>query len=443
MGGGNSPLLLRREMKDFVIYFSSYGTTEDETVISLEALRQYRHYDYDVVYLKGDALIGRSRSRAATQFLKANNAPYMFFIDTDIVFTPEDIDKLYTAMQQGIDVIAGAYSVASGEFLAVKANHPVTFDGSIAEMQYVSTGFMGISRRALKQVRDGLDLPILHAGEAFECFPFFESGRLVEQGIYISEDWDWNSKCQKVGIPVYLHTGVLVGHVKKRTIPAAEALQNMYKKEQPKLTDDRIVQDLAEFDGVSVDEARLRMALGLQDSIAEAENNPDFYVNGKKLIYDLAAFNANGWYLENRLRPLRDTVDSCLLDFGCGIGTMAFEMAARRNEVYAYDINKRCLEFARFRAEKFGYVKLHFIDSLDIDLSKVKVIYAIDVFEHLPDAYPVLRDLHDRVKKGTKLLQVSPWDHKHPLHVGTRENYRESLEKAGFLDFDGHWAVRV
>lgn len=431
-------------MNDFVIYFSSYGTTEDETVISLEALRTFRNYKYEVVYLKGDALIGRSRSRAATQFLKANNAPYMFFIDTDIVFTPEDIDKLYTAMQQGRDVIAGAYSVASGEFLAVKAAHPVTFDGSIAEMEYVSTGFMGISRNALQKVRDGLSLPVCHAGERFELFPFFESGALPEQGIYISEDWDWCLKCKKVGIPVYLHTGVMVGHVKKRTIPAQEALQHMHDKEQPAPSDDRLVEDLAEFDGVSVDEARMRMVCGLDNSIAEARDNPNFYVEGKTLIYDLAEFNAQDWYMRSRLTPLSKVNDSCLLDFGCGIGTMALELALRRNEVYAYDPNKKNLEFARFRKEKFGLSKVHFVDSLDdVDFSKVKVVYAIDVFEHIKDTYPVLKDLRDRMKPKTKLLQVSPWDHKHPLHIGSEKEYKASLDRAGFVPFDDHWAVRV
>ena len=434
-------------MKDFIIYFSSYGTTEDETVISLEALRQYRHYDYDVVYLKGDALIGRSRSRAATQFLKANNAEYMFFIDTDIVFTPEDIDKLYAAMKQGCDVVAGAYSVASGEFLAVKSDTPVTFDGEIWPMKWISTGFMGISRRALKKVKDGLDLPVLHAGESFECFPFFESGRHID-GIYISEDWDWCDKVHQVGLQTYLHTGVLVGHIKKRTIDPRDALKRMYEKENPEVPDTvaskDILKDLAEFEGVSVDEAKLRARMGLQNSIGEAERLGDsFYTDGETLVYDLASFNSYDWYLERRRVPLSQLQGNCLLDFGCGIGTMAFDIASKRNEVYAYDINKRNLEFARFRNEKFGYARLHFVDSLDdVDWKKVQVVYAIDVFEHLKDAYPVLKDLHDRMKPRAKLLQISPWEHKHPLHIGTPENYAESLERAGFIPIDEHWAVK-
>lgn len=433
-------------MKDFVIYFSSYGTTEDETVISLEALRQYRHYDYDVVYLKGDALIGRSRSRAATQFLKANNAPYMIFIDTDIVFTPEDIDKLYTGMQQGCDVIAGAYAVASGEFLAVKAEHAVKFDGSIAEMQYVSTGFMGISRNALKQVRDKLDLPVLHAGEPFECFPFFESGR-HESGVYISEDWNFALKCHAVGIPVYLHTGVMVGHIKKHTLSPYDALRKMHEKENPEYPETTatkdLIKDLAEFDGISVDEAKLRASLGLQNSIAEAERVLDYYVEGKQLLYDLVAFNAQDWYLANRRVPISQIEDGCFLDFGCGIGTMAFDLVSRRNEVYAYDINKRNLEFARFRNEKFGYSKLHIVDSLDsVDFSKVSIVYAIDVFEHIADPYPVLKDLFDRMKPRAKLLQISPWEHKHPLHVGNEKTFQEALDKAGFVPVDKHWAVK-
>ena len=47
----------------------------------------------------GDALIGRGRSQAATAFLEKSDAPYMIFLDDDIVFEHQDIEKICLSTQ--------------------------------------------------------------------------------------------------------------------------------------------------------------------------------------------------------------------------------------------------------------------------------------------------------------------------------------------------------
>lgn len=213
---------------DFILYLCSHGETKDKTVECIENLRNQRHYRFEVKYSTPDALIGRSRSIGCSKFLKENWAPYLIFIDTDICFAPEHIDRLYAGLRQGYPVIAGAYSVATGTHLAIKNDEAVTFDGGVYPFRYLSTGFMGISRTALETIRDNLDFPLLHEGDWCECYPFFESGS--RPPYYISEDWDFCDKARDAGLQVYIHTGCLVGHLKERIITGQEALQKMVEK---------------------------------------------------------------------------------------------------------------------------------------------------------------------------------------------------------------------
>ena len=131
---------------------------------------------------------------------------------------------IYDAMTEGYDVVAGAYSVANGAHLAIRGEIP--FDGKIHEAEYVSTGFMGISRRVLTKIKKQLDLPLLHKDSDMECYPFFESGRCEEHpDFYISEDWNFCDKVRKVEKKVYVHTNAQLGHIKNAVIKVSDVLK--------------------------------------------------------------------------------------------------------------------------------------------------------------------------------------------------------------------------
>ena len=205
-----------------------------------------------------------------------------------------------------------------------------------------------------------------------------------------------------------------------------------------------ILFDLAEFEDISVLDAMTRCEHGLDNAVAESRELGDqFYVDSQQLIYDLVVFNSHQWYLPRRVSALAAMAEAHFLDFGCGIGTAAFHLASEGKEVWAYDINKRCMEFARFRNKRLGYPNVHFIDSLDdADFTETEIVYALDVFEHIADPYPILEDLYRRMKAGTKLAQASPWNDLQPLHIGSPEVYAWALKKAGFAPLDEHWAIK-
>ena len=440
-------------MLDFCIFICGYGETKDLTVVSICRLYKSGFRFDEPRYVGPETMIARSRSRACTQFLKLETAPYMIFIDSDIVFSASDIEKLYNALKQGYDIVAGGYPMRGGQAFPIRSWHkPVTFDNEIHEVEYVSAGFLGISRRALEQIRDKLELPLLHAGSTMECYPFFENGRYLPEMFYLSEDWDLCQKARQVGLKVYFHTGVLVNHIKEVMFAGVDCARQMIEKQQGKperpLVQSSLLEDAAEF--LDIPEALLLEKLG-QDCaklVADEWNqwkgsSEEFYKQNESQLMDLIKFNLSDFYWTDRINPLKNERDKNILDIGCGIGTAALYLASNRNKVTGYEVNPKLLEFAKARQEKFGFSNVFFTDSLQ-SRYRFDLVVAIDVFEHIEDLHGFLLTLSDGMKSGAKLYHADVFEtnEAYPMHFDHSESIDSWLEEAGFISFDKRWAIK-
>jgi hypothetical protein len=168
----------------------------------------------------GDALIGRARAVMATNFLLNVPTEYAIFVDSDIMFQPEHLQRIFDKLQAGYDLIGGLYTVRYGKQPASYGTGPhgnFRLDGTVQEMRYLSTGFMGIRKRLLQKMVDELELPLCHPRlEKFKMYPFFESYPFYDEAnkewIYLSEDWGFCELARKVGVKPYLDTSVSLGH---------------------------------------------------------------------------------------------------------------------------------------------------------------------------------------------------------------------------------------
>lgn len=210
MGGWDNPTLPLRKMLDFILYTCSYGRVTTQTIEAVEKLHK-TDYKFEWWFQSGDALIGRSRSVAVYKFLRDSDAPYMIFLDDDMVFEPGDIGKILEALRGSKDVVGGLCLTQGDCRLAQWGwNGKIPITGGVEDIEYASTGFMGISRKVLEKVTK--NMPILHKGDWCECYPAFESG--AHKDLYLSEDWDFCNKVRAVGRRVYAHTGVRIKHLK-------------------------------------------------------------------------------------------------------------------------------------------------------------------------------------------------------------------------------------
>ena len=198
-----------------------------------------------------ESLISRGRNAAAAWALSGNHT-HLLFIDSDIVFKPEDVFKL---LDMNEDVVVGAYpkkyynrqkmeilSKVSPEAFNEKEDwkHLVTdfstefnvdnFEkakrGEVFDVSYAATGFMLIKTDALRTIIDKRpDLRYtndidgyMSAGED-NFYDFFGVGINTSTQKYESEDYGFCSLWRSVGGKIYVAPTVNLAHIGRHEYP--------------------------------------------------------------------------------------------------------------------------------------------------------------------------------------------------------------------------------
>ena len=173
-----------------------------------------------------ESLVSRARNAAVAHFLEDPENTHLLFIDSDIIFEPEDVFKL---LQANKEVVAGIYPKKYIVWDRLKKNpesERVDFPmggtltmtkDNLIELEYLPTGFLLISRTAIEKIitahpelkyRNDID-GYMSAGDNF--YDLFKVG--IRNGIYESEDWGFCSLWKGVGGKVLIHPDINVKHL--------------------------------------------------------------------------------------------------------------------------------------------------------------------------------------------------------------------------------------
>lgn len=411
--------------------------------------------------LWNDALIGRSRSIMCTEFLKTE-ADVMVIIDDDIVFEPADFWKIVEGARETRGIYGGAYVTRSTEaHLTSRAwpNTPLAFYATPnrrpIEFQYLATGFFAIHRDVIESMigatfkdADGghrIDLCELGADRPF--YPFFSPFQIVEdingagKRHYLSEDWAFCARWAQLGGKIWVDQSIILQHMGLYPYTVADIKDGM--KGLPSTGIDRaevssepagsgdplvdsLVEDIAEFAGENLGDARRLVEQGQNDShrlFAEkpaGQTEAQWYQRddvGLAYICDLA-----NWHMRGAGVP-REYAESLsgktVLDYGCGIGTFALIAARAGAVVECYEPNPTMREFLAWRAEKHG-LTVHVLDTPP-EFGRFDVVVCWHVFEHVGDPEGLLDRLLDMVAPDGVFIsddgfddQATPQHHYHP-----------------------------
>ena len=187
---------------------------------------------------EGSALISRVRSRMATKFLKTG-AEVLVFIDDDIHFDVGGFWKIVNGARKTRSICGGIYATrGSKASLAVRflnGNDTIRprSDGALAEITYLSGGFMAIHREVLEAVQgsvfsDADGSHCLHYCDEKGDRPFWNFfGPFVvntsDGGFeYLSEDWAFCERARQSGFKVWAETSVWLGHEGSKVVTPAD-----------------------------------------------------------------------------------------------------------------------------------------------------------------------------------------------------------------------------
>ena len=167
-------------------------------------------YEKDVVivpvYMAYDSLVQRARNDLVKLAIE-EDFDDLIFIDADQEWDPAWIFKL---LDSDKDVIAGTVVKKSDQpaFNVKALKDGVKLDGELAEVDCVGTGFMRISKNALKQVWDASEE---YTNEGKTCRMVFDIK--VVDGQLVSEDNVFCRKWHDLGGKVYIDPSMTCNHV--------------------------------------------------------------------------------------------------------------------------------------------------------------------------------------------------------------------------------------
>ncbi|MDE2097599.1 MAG: hypothetical protein KGL39_10160 [Patescibacteria group bacterium] len=209
----------------------------------------------------GESPVGRSRNALTAQFL-ASDCTDILFIDSDLIFTAEQIERI---VQHGEDVVGGAYLLKKEGFPRTCSNPKPGIteprqDG-LMEVAYIGTGFLRVRRSVFERMIDKFFDQMVYLtddGKQEVQFDFWgmgvyqypeshqngkevlgnvmskgyseEKARYIMSRRWLSEDWWFCQRCAELGIPIYMDMKILVGHSGHIVYPTEAQTEILYPK---------------------------------------------------------------------------------------------------------------------------------------------------------------------------------------------------------------------
>ena len=194
------------------------GNVSSKTLISLAKMWN-AHPDFQSRLIMHDGGCGdfaTNRNRLVRAFL-STGIDWLLFVDADMVFEPDDWERLRNSADKDHLYVAGTYFVDNTPirpcalvYQGDKRYTPVLREDSpeLLQVTAASLGF-GLVHRDV----------FIKSADTTSDHEWFVHGMKSPQGDTFPEDWAWNYyRVAEAGIPIYLNTKVRLGHLKSRVL---------------------------------------------------------------------------------------------------------------------------------------------------------------------------------------------------------------------------------
>lgn len=175
---------------------------------------------YEVRRVSGFAAIDQCRNQAATDALAAG-FDEIVWIDADVVFDPEAVDRLRS---HDLPIVCGIYPKKSMRALACtlsKDAREIHFGerGGLIEIEFTAAGFLYTRRSVYDRVQHAFDLPVCNQQFGEAMVPYFLPMVVgaSDGPHYLAEDFAFSHRVREAGFKIIADTTIRLGHVGKYT----------------------------------------------------------------------------------------------------------------------------------------------------------------------------------------------------------------------------------
>lgn len=187
-----------------------------------------------VFMIGNESLIPRGRNQLVSEFMTSDST-HLLFVDSDIEFHPDDVLKL---IQHDKDVVVGAYPLKMEpiNYVVDCVSQKPSSSSVLREVKDAGTGFMMISRGAIEKMQ--LSHPELQYNGDLDndtyrkdlrldpekreklkqnLFSLFDTSHDVENNNnYLSEDYTFCRRWQKIGGKIWLDPTIKLNHIGRK-----------------------------------------------------------------------------------------------------------------------------------------------------------------------------------------------------------------------------------
>ena len=145
--------------------------------------------------------------RQAVQYNETKPSHFMM-IDSDIVFTPEDVKKIQAHLDNGLDAVTGIYAVGQPPyppciFERIPGDYQLTQPKEgLNEIGACGGGFLGINKRVIEEMtKDPFD-------------------NIREGDVFHGEDISFCHRLHELGLKLWCDSSIKLGHIRTQTVYA-------------------------------------------------------------------------------------------------------------------------------------------------------------------------------------------------------------------------------
>ena len=195
------------------------GMVSEPTMLSLlkfSRLANQVGLKWGIDTLVNESLITRGRNNLMARMMSVPEATHFMFIDADIRFEPDAILKMLACDK---DVIGGLYPMKTlPTRYVINLEAQTKVHGDIFTVDTMGTGFLLFKRHVYEKLIAAYPktkyVDDMNVGKQYEPFMYaIFDVEIDERGHYLSEDWCFCRRWQKLGGEIWAHSKVLLNHI--------------------------------------------------------------------------------------------------------------------------------------------------------------------------------------------------------------------------------------
>ena len=199
------------------------GLVNEKTTTSLFNLGKLlvrNNIDHGIMTVANESLITHGRSRIANFFVNNTEFEYLFCLDADVAFSPEDMLKLYSYQKP---IVSASYPMKTLPIRhCYELYNPVKLCGNLVKIGGIGMGFVLIHRNVFAKLNryyselkyfpglNNSNYPITEK-EYHNSYHYF--AEMNKEGKYLGEDMSFFHRVSDIGYDVWMDTSIELQHI--------------------------------------------------------------------------------------------------------------------------------------------------------------------------------------------------------------------------------------